>query len=302
MSTPPPMPSPTPRSPSAMPEGPFGGRRAARLRAVVNADLLPRERASADALVLTAWLSAAQRARYAPTLRAGGGVEEFVQRLADERRVVLEEGADEVAGELESAAAAERSARQLPLRLLEGALLLLEAGCGLWIVLLTLDAKDAGTAADLPAQTLPLLLTLATLLALAALVGAVATWVRDRELLDWAVSRPGQLGRGLPLRRRMQGTSAGPVVLGSLGPAALVGAGVLAIVSGAALLLLSLAMRQEIAGEAIAPQLLIGGVIALVTAVLVVWFKGRRLERTLRRERAVEWIGPLPDADEPPSV
>src|SRR5690606_6152429 len=144
MSTPPPMPSPTPRSPSAMPEGPFGGRRAARLRAVVNADLLPRERASADALVLTAWLSAAQRARYAPTLRAGGGVEEFVQRLADERRVVLEEGADEVAGELESAAAAERSARQLPLRLLEGALLLLEAGCGLWIVLLTLDAKDAG--------------------------------------------------------------------------------------------------------------------------------------------------------------
>ena len=108
-----------------MPEGVFGGRRAARLRAVVNADLLPRERASADALVLTAWLSAAQRARYAPTLRAGGGVEEFAQRLADERRVVLEEGADEVAGELEAAAEAERAARQLPMRLLEGALLLL---------------------------------------------------------------------------------------------------------------------------------------------------------------------------------
>lgn len=285
-----------------MPEGVFGGRRAARLRAVVNADLLPRERASADALVLTAWLSAAQRARYAPTLRAGGGVEEFAQRLADERRVVLEEGADEVAGELEAAAEAERAARQLPMRLLEGALLLLATGCGVWIVLLALEAKDAGTAADLPGRTLPLLVTLVTLLVLSAVVGAVATWARDRSLLDWAVSRPGQLGRGLPLRRPLQGTSAGPVVLGSLGPAALVGAGVLAIVSGAALLLLSLAMRQELAGEGIAPQLLLGGVIALVVAVLAVWLKGRRVERTLRRERAVQWIGPLPEDEEPPAV
>ena len=72
--------------------GLFG--QAARLRAVVNADLLPRERAAADALVLTAWLSSAQRERYAPQLRAGLQVEEFAERLADERRVVLEEGAD----------------------------------------------------------------------------------------------------------------------------------------------------------------------------------------------------------------
>lgn len=67
--------------------GPLSGvifGQAARLRAVVNADLLPRERAAADALVLTAWLSAAQRERYAPSLRAPGSVEEFAERLADE--------------------------------------------------------------------------------------------------------------------------------------------------------------------------------------------------------------------------
>src|SRR5699024_4869446 len=122
MSTPPPPPRHLPRSDPSMPTGLFGGRQAARLRAVVNADLLPEERASADALVMTAWLSAAQRAQYAPTLRSGPHPEEFAQRLADERRVVLEEGADPVADELESAALAEREARQVPLRILEGVL------------------------------------------------------------------------------------------------------------------------------------------------------------------------------------
>ena len=53
---------------------------------------------------MTAWLTAAQRARYAPSLRSGPSTEEFAERLADERRVVLEEGADPVADELASAA------------------------------------------------------------------------------------------------------------------------------------------------------------------------------------------------------
>ncbi|MEU2417161.1 hypothetical protein ABZ546_05180 [Brachybacterium paraconglomeratum] len=282
--------------------GPLSGvlfGQAARLRAVVNADLLPRERAAADALVLTAWLSTAQRERYAPTLRAAGSVEEFAERLADERRVVLEEGADPVADEVGAAAEAERAARQLPLRLLEGALLLGALVCVVLTVLRSLEAADL--LRHLAAESGPLLGGMLLCLVLAAVVGAVATRRRDRALLDWAVSRPGQLGRGLPLRRPLQGESAGPVILGSLGPALLLGAGVLAIVAGAAVLLLSLMLRAEIVATEQAPALLIGGVIALVAATAAVYLRGRRRERRARRGRASEWIGPAPLDEEPPT-
>ena len=299
-----PMSSTSPRHlPPRASSGPLTGvlfGQAARLRAVVNADLLPRERAAADALVLTAWLSAAQRERYAPSLRAPGSVEEFAERLADERRVVLEEGADPVADEVGAAAEAERGARQIPLRLLEGALLLGALVCVVLTVLRSLDAADLSR--HLAAEAGPLLGGMLACLVLTAVVGAVATRRRDRTLLDWAVSRPGQLGRGLPLRRPLQGESAGPVVLWSLGPALLLGAGVLAIVAGAAVLLLSLMLRAEIVATEQAPALLIGGVIALVAATTAVYLGGRRRERRARRVRASEWIGPAPQDEVPPAV
>lgn len=299
-----PMSSTSPRHlPPRASSGPLTGvlfGQAARLRAVVNADLLPRERAAADALVLTAWLSAAQRERYAPSLRAPGSVEEFAERLADERRVVLEEGADPVADEVGAAAEAERGARQIPLRLLEGALLLGALVCVVLTVLRSLDAADLSR--HLAAEAGPLLGGMLACLVLAAVVGAVATRRRDRTLLDWAVSRPGQLGRGLPLRRPLQGESAGPVVLGSLGPALLLGAGVLAIVAGAAVLLLSLMLRAEIVATEQAPALLIGGVFALVAATAAVYLGGRRRERRARRVRASEWIGAAPQDEVPPAV
>lgn len=296
MSTPPPPPRHLPRSDPSMPTGLFGGREAARLRAVVNADLLPEERASADALVMTAWLSAAQRAQYAPTLRSGPHPEEFAQRLADERRVVLEEGADPVADELESAALAEREARQVPLRILEGVLLAVAAGAVVWMVL-----ADMGGEA-LPEALLPGIVVVLLAAVAAAVVGEVATRRRDRALLDWAVSRPGQLGRGLPLRRPLQGGSAGPAVVQSLGPALLVGAGVLAIVGGAAVLLITLMLREDTGAAALAPWLLGGGAAALVVAVLAVYLRSRRLLRLARRARAAAWIGPSAAQEEPPAL
>ena len=278
--------------------GLFG--QAARLRAVVSADLLPRERAAADALVLTAWLSTAQREHYAPSLRSPGSVEEFSERLADERRVVLEEGADPVADEAESAAEAEHAARQIPLRILEGVLLLAALACLVLTVLRSLEATDLP--AHLAAEAGPLLGGMLLALVLAGIVGAIATRRRDRILLDWAVSRPGQLGRGLPLRHSLQSESAGPVILRSLGPALLLGAGILAIVAGAAVLLLSLMLRIEIIAADQAPALLIGGVVALVAATAAVYLSGRRRELAARRVRASEWIGPTPHVEEPPAV
>ena len=278
--------------------GLFG--QAARLRAVVSADLLPRERAAADALVLTAWLSTAQRERYAPSLRSPGSVEEFSERLADERRVVLEEGADPVPDEADAAAEAERTARQVPLRILEGVLLLAALACVVLTVLRSLEASDLP--AHLAAEAGPLLGGMLLALVLAGLVGAIATRRRDRLLLDWAVSRPGQLGRGLPLESPLQSESAGPVVLRSLGPAILLGAGILAIVAGAAVLLLSLMLRTDIIAADQAPALLIGGVVALVAATAAVYVSGRRRELAARRVRASEWIGPTPQVEEPPAV
>lgn len=300
MSTPAPPPRHLPPSGPATPTGPLGGRQAARLRAAVNADLLPEERASADALVMTAWLTDAQRAQYAPSLRAGHDTEEFVQRLADERRVALEEGADPVPDELESAVRAEQEARQLPLRIIEGLLLALAAGCAVPIVLR--GVREGGASGDLAQQAMPWGIAVLLAAISAAVVGAVATRRRDHRLLDWAVSRPGQLGRGLPLHRPLQGGSAGPAVVQSLGPALLVGAGVLAIVAGAALLLITLMLGDDSGNGALAPWLLGGGAVALVVAVLAVYVRSRRLLKVTRRARAAEWVGPTALHEEPRAI
>lgn len=302
MSIPAPPPRHLPPSGPSTPPGLFGGRQAAKLRAIVSADLLPEERASADALVMTAWLSAAQRAWYAPSLRSGPSTEEFAQRLADERRVVLEEGADEIPDELESAAQAEQEARQLPLRVAETLLLLVAFALLAVTVILSIRSEATGLAERLPEQSLTLVVIALVAGLLAALVGTVATRRRDHLLLDWAASRPGQLGRGLPLRRPLQGESAGPAVARSLGPALLVGAGVLMIVAGAALLLIS-PMLGDVGGVSHwAPWLLGGGAAALVGAVLLIYVRSRRLRKIARRSRAAEWIGPTPQVEEPPTV
>ena len=73
MSTPAPSPRHLPPSGPATPSGLFAGRQAAKIRAILNADLLPEERASADAMVMTAWLTAAQRAWLDAERSAGGG-------------------------------------------------------------------------------------------------------------------------------------------------------------------------------------------------------------------------------------
>lgn len=301
MSTPAPPPRHLPPTGSGTPTGLFGGRQAAKLRAIVSADLLPEERAAADALVMTAWLTPAQRAQYAPSLRSGHLAEEFAQRLADERRVVLEEGADPVADELESAARAERAARQLPLRVLETVLLLVVLGCAVAVVVLGLRAEGTGPAGRLLDQALPLLATMLVAALLAAVVGTAATRRRDRRLLDWAVSRPGQLGRGLPLHRPLQGESAGPAIAQVLGPALLVGAGVLAIVAGAAILLITPMIGDELGVADRAPWLLGGGAISLLGAVLVILLRQRRLLTSVRRARAAEWLGRAPDPEEAPA-
>lgn len=302
MSTPAPPPRHLPRSEPMTPAGLFGGRQAAKLRAIINADLLPEERASADALVMTAWLTAAQRALYASTLRSGDHTEEFVQRLADERRVVAEEGADPVADELDSAARAEQDARQLPLRLVEAVLLLVVLGCFVATVVLSIRSEGSGVTDRLPDQAVPLLVTLIVAALLAAIIGKIATLRRDRVLLDWAVSRPGQLGRGLPLRRPLQGESAGPALVQALGPALLVGAGVLAIVAGAAILLITLMLGDEQGMGEYAPWLLGGGAVSLVAAVLAIYLRHRRLLKVMRRARAAEWLGPAPQVEEPPAL
>src|SRR5699024_8642687 len=125
---------------------------------------------------------------------------------------------------------------------------------------------------------------------------------RDHLLLDWAVSRPGQLGRGLPLRRPLQGEAAGPAVARALGPALLVGAGVLLIVAGAALRLMS-PMLGAVGGLSHwVPRLLGGGAAALVAAVLLIYLRSGRGRTIARRTRAAEWIGPTPQVEEPPAV
>lgn len=302
MSTPAPPPRHLPRSTAPTTTGLFAGRQSARIRAIVSADLLPEERASADALVMTAWLTAEQRARYSRSLRAGQDPEQFVQHLADERRVVLEEGADPVAEEAESAGRAEQEARQVPLRVVEGVLLAVALGGAVALVVLGLVGEGSGIAGRIPESAPTLLVLMVIAVVLAAVCGKIATRRRDRALLDWAVSRPGQLGRGLPLHRPLQGESAGPAVLAALGPALLVGAGVLAIVAGAAILLITLMMGDENGWGPMAPWLLGGGTAGLVVAVLAIYLRSRRQVQRVRRARAAEWIGPTPPPEEPPAV
>lgn len=291
--TPTPPPRPLQHGAPAFSAGPFAGRHAARIRAIANSSQLPEERALADSMVMTAWLSAAQRETYAEQLRARPDAEDFVERLAEERRVVLVEGADPVSDELESAAQAEHDARQIPLRILEAALLL---GAGACFAVAVLRTEFSTFAAGLSSRALPegalaLLIVLAVCLVAAAIVGTIATRRRDRLLLDWAVSRPGQLGRGLPVRRALQGGSAGPAVLRGLGPAVLVGAGILAICVGAAILLITLLSGEDPAATRLALWLLGGGVVSLLLAVIAVQLRSRRIVQIVRRARAAEWFG-----------
>ena len=185
------------------------------------------DRATADAAVLARWLSGEQRGRYAPWLRSGDDPVEFVARLADERRVVLEEGADPVPDELDSAAAAEHEARQIPLRVLETVWVLAALGCFGGMIVLHEEALSLAV----------LMGGAALSLVLAGATGAWATRRRDRRLLDWAVSRPGQLGRGIPVATPLQKETLGPALLIPLAPAALLGAGVIGIVAGAGVLI-----------------------------------------------------------------
>lgn len=266
------------------------GRAASRLRALARSDALPRERALADATVLTAWLTAAQRARYAPGLRAGDDLDAFVQGLAAERRVVIEEGAEVVEDEIVSAADAEHAARRIPLRILEGLLLAVSAVGVLSLVWLGMGLGGEGWAG----ATRPLLawaaVTVAALL-LAALVGTVATRRRDRALLDWACARPGQLGRGIPVRRPLQRLSPAPTILAVLGPTLLIGAALLAVVIGAAILLVTLLSRENPGLVEVALGCFGGGVAAFIVAMALSRLRTRRLELLVRRAAAVEWLG-----------
>lgn len=271
-------------------------RTAARVRELVRSDLLPQERSLADATVLTAWLSPAQRSRYAPSLRAVDDPDAFVERLADERRVVLEEGPDPVEGEVESAARAERRARQTPLRVLEALLLIGAAACAVGIVLLSRAADIRGLDDVAPTPWVPELVAgLVCLLIAAAVIGTIATRRRDRAMLDWAVSRPGQLGRGIPVRSALQVQSVGASLLHSLGAAFLFGMGIIATVLGAAVLLITLLARPEEDLTTVALVSLIGGVIAFLVSVLLFRWSARRIEWMVRRARAVQWFDPPVD-------
>ncbi|WP_341854982.1 hypothetical protein [Brachybacterium sp. GPGPB12] len=250
--------------------------------------------------MLTAWLSAAQRERYAPSLRAPGSVEEFAERLADERRVVLEEGADPVADEVGAAAEAERAARRLPPRLLEGALLLGALVCVVLTVPRSLEAADLTW--HLAAESGPLL------------GGMLAVPRARRGRRRGRDAPPGPGGRaglgGLPSRSAGARVAAAQAAAGRVrgaGDPRVPGPGAPARrgsprdrrrCRGAA----ALAHRAaEIVATEQAPAPLIGGVIALVAATAAVYFGGRRRERRARRGRAAEWFGPVSQAEEPPA-
>lgn len=271
---------------------PWGGR-VARIRAAVREDVLPSERADADALVMTAWLTADQRKRYLEGLRARDDSEDFARALADERRVVLEEGADPVPDELESARAAEKAARQIPLRLLEAALLLVALALVIMGLRELVPPRSAAGLAVLWYLGGGIFAAI-----VAAAVGRLATRRRDKQLLDWAVSRPGQLGRGLPLRRPLQGESVGPAIVRGLGPALLVVAGVLGIVAGAAVLLIVLLSREGENLVTMSIWSLVGGALAVICAALMSYLRARRLWTIARRTRAAQWIGAAPAVED----
>ncbi|MEE1649275.1 hypothetical protein V1260_00540 [Brachybacterium sp. J144] len=304
MSTAPP-PRHLPRAVSSEMPRLMGGRQLARIRAIAESTPLPEERALADAAVLTAWLTPAQRSRYARSLRSGPGPEEFAERLADERRVALEEDHEALVEELELAAAAQRAARQTPWRVLEGLLLLTALGLLASVAVLDAWPRDRASALTLSAypEELAWLVGGAALsLLVAAVVGSVATRRRDRALLDWAVDRPGQLGRGLPMAIGPQRESAGPAILRALGPALLLAAGVLALVAGAAVLLIALLAVGESDLLTSSLAALVGGAVLIAAAALWSHLNGRRLERVVRRARAIEWVGSATSGSATPAV
>lgn len=282
-----PRPEPTPAD--ASPDD-LGGREAAQLRRYAASSALPDERAQADAIVLTAWLTPQQRAAYASHLRSGGDLDAFVEVLAQERRVVLEEGAEEVPGELEAAAQAERSARQTPLRWAEGAALVLTAGFLAALITVAVQAGREVLSDPLPAAAM----LGATLLCLigAGVLGAVAARRRDRALLDWAAARGGQLGRGLPLVRPLQTAGIGPRLLTAVLPPVLIGAGILLATVGAGMLVYLLLVREAPGLVVISLVLLAAGAAAFVAAMVWSAIRTRRADLAARRELAVEWFEP----------
>lgn len=262
-------------------------RQTARLRAEAASDAQPRDRAAADATVLAAWLSPAQRERYAPSLRAVGDLDAFVARLAEERRVVLEEGAEPVGDEIDAAAHAEDAARQTGLRVLEGvavtALLLLVILAAVTVL------RDPAPPAELAVRIGPLLAVAALALVVAAVAASLAVHRRSRAMLDWAVARPGQLGRGVPVRHPLQRASAPTELAISLGLGALLVASVLSVFVGAALLLVDLLLREGLLGLAPTLTLLVAGAVGLVVVVALGALRSRRTELLLRRGQAIEW-------------
>ncbi len=264
----------------------------ARLRAAASSDLEPPEKALAHAIAVADWLGPERRAAYAHVSgwdRDGElGVEEFVDLVASERRVALEEGIDPMPDELESAARAEQGARQMPLRILEALLLVLAFAAFLATVLVDIIENDGrNTVSDV---AILLLSTAVALVLLAAAAGSVARRLRDRRLLAWAVARRGQLARGIPVRRPLQRVTLGPSFVRALGPALMLALGVASAVAGALILLLSLLDPSSMPTE-VGALLLALGVVCFGLSVL--WFRlnSRWTEETVRRAQSVAWLG-----------
>lgn len=264
----------------------------ARLRAAVSSDLEPPEKALAHAIAVADWLGPERRAAYAHVSGwdrdAELGVEEFVDLVAAERRVALEEGIDPMPDELESAAQAERDARQVPLRILEAILLVLALAAFLAAALSDItqnegrDGLSDGAVLLLPAAV--------ALVLLAAAAGSVARRLRDRRLLAWAVARRGQLARGIPVRRPLQRVTIGPSIVRTLGPAVMLALGVASALAGALILLLSL-LNPSGLPPMVGALLLALGVVCFGLSVL--WFRlnWRWTEDTVRRAQSVAWLG-----------
>lgn len=264
----------------------------ARLRAAASSDLEPPEKALAHAIAVADWLGPERRAAYA---HASGwdrdgelGVEEFVDLVASERRVALEEGIDPMPDELESAAQAERDARQVPLRILEAILLVL--ACAAFLAAALSDITQNEGRDGLPGVAVLLLPAAVALVLLAAAAGSVARRLRDRRLLAWAVAQRGQLARGIPVRRPLQRVTLGPSIVRALCPALMLALGVASAVAGALILLLSL-LDPSSMPTGVGALLLALGVVCFGLSVL--WFRlnSRWTEETVRRAQSVAWLG-----------
>ena len=269
--------------------GPAMRRQAARLRAEASSDAQPRDRAAGDATVLAAWLSPEQRARYAPSLRAGGDLEAFVARLAEERRVVIEEGPDPMGDEIAEAARAEGEARQTPLRVLEG----VAVGVLVLLVVLAvvLPLRSSPTPQELAWTVGPLVAGALLALVVAAVSASLAVHRRSQHMLDWATARPGQLGRGIPVRHPLQRAAAPTELAISLFLGMLLVASVLSVFVGAALLLVDLLLREGLLGMGATITLFVAGAVGLGVFVALSALRSRRTELLLRRGAAVEWMG-----------